>query len=248
MKLFRSELHVHTVLSPCAELEMQPPLIVAEALQKNIAIIAITDHNASANISAVMKAAQGSGLTILPGMEVQTVEEVHSLCIFDTIEQINAWQSIVSNALPPIRNNPEYFGEQLIVDENGDFIAREDQLLLTSTYLTLDEAWSIVTKMGGLFIPAHVDRRANGLLAILGLVPEDIPFSGLEISRNLSPVEASARFPQLKAYSLIQGGDAHQLEAIRGVNEFWIEQPTVSELTLALQNHLDRSLDILKIT
>ena len=95
MKTFRAELHVHTVLSPCAEVEMIPPLIIQEALEKGINILAITDHNATANIGAVIKAAEGSGITVLSGMELQTREEVHVLCLFDTLEQALSLQSIV---------------------------------------------------------------------------------------------------------------------------------------------------------
>src|SRR5512136_1809744 len=107
MQTLRAELHVHTVLSPCAEVEMIPPLIVQEALERGISLIAITDHNASSNVSAVQKAAVGSGLTVMPGMEVQTREEVHVLCLFDTIEQMSAWQALVDKSLPETPNNPD---------------------------------------------------------------------------------------------------------------------------------------------
>ncbi len=127
MNKFRADLHVHTVLSPCAEVEMIPPLIVREALERGIRLIAITDHNATGNIRAVMEAAQGTDLTILPGMELQTHEEVHLLCLFDTIEQAEIWQKVVDSVLPDRSNNPEFFGEQFIVDASGDFIRREER-------------------------------------------------------------------------------------------------------------------------
>lgn len=241
MKIFRSELHVHTVLSPCAELEMQPPLIVQQAIERGIDILAITDHNSTANILSVIKAAHNTSLTILPGMEVQTVEEVHGLCLFDTIEQAEQWQKVVSTALPPLKNNAEYFGEQILVDEFGDFIACEEQLLLTSTNLSLEKAWKIVTEIGGLFIPAHIDRKANGLLPVLGLIPPDIPFDCLEISRNLSYKKALSMFPQIESYALIQGGDAHMLENILGLNYFQINRPTIKEIKSALAKANERT-------
>ena len=121
MKKFRADLHVHTVLSPCAEVEMIPPLIVQEALERGIHLIAITDHNATGNIRAVMEAAQGTDLTVLPGMELQTREEVHLLCLFETIEQAETWQKVVDSILPDRSNNPEFFGEQFIVDASWRF-------------------------------------------------------------------------------------------------------------------------------
>ena len=109
MKQFRADLHVHTVLSPCAEVEMIPPLIVQKALEKNIDLIAITDHNTSANVGAVQKAAQGTGLTVLPGMEIQSREDVHLLTLFETLEALAAWQKEVDASLPDLPNEPDFF-------------------------------------------------------------------------------------------------------------------------------------------
>ncbi|HHE71657.1 MAG TPA: PHP domain-containing protein, partial [Chloroflexi bacterium] len=83
MRAYRADLHIHTVLSACAEVEMIPPLIVAEALRKGLDILAITDHNATANAPAVRQAAEGTPLTVLLGMELQTREEVDVLCLFE---------------------------------------------------------------------------------------------------------------------------------------------------------------------
>ena len=245
MQTFRAELHVHTVLSPCAEIEMIPPLIVEKALAQGIRLIAITDHNATGNIRAVQKAAEGSGLVVLPGMELQTREEVHNLCIFDTLEQALALQETVDAALPNLENQPVYFGEQLLTDENGDFVEREPRLLSTSANLSLDEACNLVRGLGGLFIPAHVDRKAFGLIQMLGLVPEDLHADALEISRHLKPSKAAHKFPQLKGFALIQSGDVHRLDEFMGVNLLQVENPTVAELRLALRQAEGRSHRIL---
>lgn len=245
MKCYRAELHVHTVLSPCAEVEMIPPLIVREALEKGIDLIAITDHNASANIAAVQKAAAGSGLVVKPGMELQTREEVHALCLFDTLEQIEEWQKRVSSTLPAVENNPDYFGEQFVVDESGDYLHSERQLLITSSTLSLNEAWAGVTQMGGLFIPAHVNANVYGLIAVLGLVPTDIEIEALEISRHISPQEALRKFPQIAGYPLIQSGDVHRLEEFLGANEFCLAAPTIAEMRKALRSQEGRTLRII---
>lgn len=244
MKTFRSDLHVHTVLSPCAELEMQPPLIIYKAKEMGINLIAITDHNASANIEAVQKAAEKFSISVLPGMELQTKEEVHVLCLFDTLPQILQFQKIVDERLPNIKNNPDYFGDQLIVDQNGDFLRKEERLLITSASLTLQEAFDEVEKLNGLFIPAHINRQANGLLEILGFVPPEIPFLALELSRHLSPGQARQKFPQIQSHQLIQNGDVHRLEEFIGSTYFEIMAPTIDELKLALQFKGGRSFTI----
>ncbi len=248
MNAYRAELHVHTVLSPCAEIEMLPPLIIMEAIERGINLLAITDHNGSANIQAVQQAAEGSGVTVLPGMELQTREEVHCLCLFDTIEQITEWQRMVDSALPSIPNRNEYFGDQLIVDKNGDFIDREQRLLLTSVDIPLAEASRRVHELGGLFIPAHVNRRVNGLLALLGFVPSDIDLEMLEISRHLKPADAVTVYPQLRDYPLIQNGDAHRLDELLGVNLFKMKAPTVDEIRQAVHGRNGRSFRILSQT
>lgn len=244
LKKYLAELHVHTVLSPCAEVEMIPPLIVEESLNRGIHLIAITDHNASANAAAVQKAAEGTQLVVLPGMEVQTREEVHALCLFDTLNQLASWQQQVDAHLPPLENRPDFFGEQFVVDETGDFIRRETRLLLTSVNLSLQEVFKRVTELGGLLIPAHVDRKAFGLIANLGLVPTDIRLEALEISRFLPAGQAAAKFPQIAGYPLIQSGDVHRLEEYLGVNELAIEAPTIEEIRLALKNCAGRTHSI----
>jgi PHP family Zn ribbon phosphoesterase len=233
MRKFRADLHVHTVLSPCAEVEMIPPLIVQTALEKNIDLIAITDHNASANVRAVQKAAQGTALTVLPGMEVQSREDVHLLTIFVSNEGLESWQSQVDHALPDLPNQPEFLGEQFVVDETGEFVRTEPRLLLTSTSFSIDEIFVRVQDLGGLVIPAHVERTTYGLLPTLGLISDSWQLSALEISHHSTPEKAAAVFPVLRQYPLIQSGDVHQLESFLGSTIFTLASPTLLEIRMA---------------
>lgn len=240
MKTYQAEVHIHTVLSPCAGVEMIPPLIVQKAVELGLNLIAITDHNASDNVEAVLEAAKGEDLTVLPGMELQTEEEVHNLCLFDTLDQLRELQSIVDRSLPNIKNNAEFFGEQFVVDRTGKFIRRKEQLLITSTSLSIEEACKAVRNLGGLFIPAHVNRQAFGLIYHLGFVPPDLDLPALEISRHITPEQARQDFPQLKNYSLIQSGDVHYLDDFLGINRFFLEKPTIEEITMALKGEKGR--------
>lgn len=244
MKIYQAELHIHTVLSPCAGVEMIPPLIIRAALNNGLNLIAITDHNASENVSAVIKAAEGQDITVLPGMELQTEEEVHVLCLFDTMEQLAGLQEIVDQTLPDISNNIDFFGEQFIVDETGDFIRRKERLLINSTTLSFEEAFQAVNELGGLFIPAHVDRQAFGLIYHLGFVPPDLNIEALEISRRITPDDAIRKFPQIKPYPLIQSGDVHYLDDFLGINQFTLEKPTIHEIKLAFRGENGRKLHL----
>lgn len=244
-KDFRADLHVHTVLSPCAEIEMLPPLIVQEAVDKGIQIIAVTDHNATANIAAVQHAATSTDLVVIPGMELQTREEVHVLCLFDTLEQVYELQRVVDRLLPPFPNDPEHFGVQLIVDAQGELVAMEDRLLLSSVNISFSEAYKLVNDLDGMFIPAHINRKVYGLIEVLGFVPTDINIEVLEISRHIKPGEALLKFPQINGYPLIQNGDVHRLDEFLGVNHFHIAAPTIKEIRLAIQGREGRNMSIL---
>jgi len=235
MKQFRADLHVHTVLSPCAEVEMIPPLIVQQALEQKIDLIAITDHNASANVEAVQKAARGTSLTVLPGMEVQSREDVHLLTIFETTDALNAWQKEVDAALPDKQNNSSLFGEQFVVDETGEFIRNEPRLLLTSTHFSIDDIFERVSTLGGIVIPAHVERMTYGLLPTLGLISEQWNVPALEITRRTNPEKAGESFPALRQYPLIQSGDVHRLDEFLGTTVFTLLSPTLLEISMALK-------------
>jgi 3',5'-nucleoside bisphosphate phosphatase len=247
LRTYRAELHVHTVLSPCAQVEMIPPLIIRSALESQINLIAITDHNHTANIAAVQKAAAGSGLVVLPGMEIQTREEVHVLCLFDTLEQAQLLQAFVDQKLPGTLNNADFFGEQFIVDETGDFISNEDRLLINSVNASFEQVYEQVANIGGLFIPAHVNRKTFGLLANLGLVPTGVDVEALEISRHIKAEEACQRYPQIQGYPLIQSGDVHGLDEFLGSTQFIVQAPSIAEFRLALRNEQGRSCQILSL-
>lgn len=244
MKEFRVDLHVHTVLSPCADVEMIPPLIVKQALEHQIDIIAITDHNASANVRAVQQAAIGTSLTVLPGMEVQSREDVHLLTLFETLEALDNWQAEIDRSLPILQNRADFFGEQFMVDETGEFIRSEERLLLTSTRLSIDEIFERVNQLGGLVIPAHVERTAYGLFPSLGLISEKWQLLALEVSRHTTPEIARTTFPALRRYELIQSGDVHRLDEFLGTTVFSLSAPTLLEISMAFKHVGGRKVEI----
>ena len=235
MKNFKADLHVHTILSPCAEIEMIPPLIVQEAINKSIDIIAITDHNAIANIEAVQNAAKNTDLHIIPGLELQTKEEIHSLCLFPTLKECESFYLELLPYIPPLRNDPDLFGEQFIVDETGAYIRRENQLLISSISLSLEDSFKLVKMHNGLFIPAHIDNRTFGLIGHLGFIPETIQFDALELSKNLDFFSFRDKNIKANYYPLIHNSDAHQLSDICGYTDFFIEEPTLLEIQSAFK-------------
>jgi PHP family Zn ribbon phosphoesterase len=175
-------------------------------------------------------------------MEVQTQEEVHLLCLFDTLEQVLAWQEIVYANLPRLKNKPNVFGAQVVLSAEGEPVGYNERLLVTSVFLSVENVVQRVREMGGLCIPAHVDRPAYSIIANLGFIPAGLNIPGVEISHLLSPKEARSRFPQLARYGLIANSDAHRLKEMVRRTMFRMAAPTVAELALALAGVEGRSV------
>jgi PHP family Zn ribbon phosphoesterase len=244
LRTLAADLHIHTVLSPCAEVEMIPPLIVQKALLRGLALIAVTDHNASGNVAAVARAAAGTGLSVLSGMELQTREEVHLLCLFDELDGCLAWEEEVQKRLPERENRPDHFGEQWLVDESGNWTRTEHRMLATSAAIGLEEAVKAVEVLGGLAIPAHVDRASFSLLANLGFVPRGLATPVLEVSPSFDPPTGFAVWPELRERMLVSNGDAHRLADIGGRTTLTVESCTVGEIRRAAASDGGRSIEV----
>jgi PHP family Zn ribbon phosphoesterase len=235
MKLFRADLHVHTVLSPCGSLEMAPDRIVQEAIAKNLNIIAITDHNSTRQCRAVMEAGNEKGLLVIGGAEINTREEVHCLTFFESIESLDAFQVYLDQWLPNIPNNPDKFGHQVWVNRNEEILGEEKRLLWSGLNQSIEDVAREVHQLGGIFIPAHVNRQAFGLFNQLGFVPEGLQVDALEVTPRVSEVFLTKTGIK-KQFPLIMGSDAHNLAQI-GTGFTWLRilEPSFSELKLAIQ-------------
>lgn len=242
----KADLHVHTVLSPCAELDMGPQGLVTAALNRGLNILGVTDHNAWANVAAVTELAQPYGIGVLPGIEVQTREEVHVLCFFPDLDQLAAAGEHIYASLPVIRNRADIFGDQIIVDAKENIVAFEERMLLNSVELSLEQLRDLTCRHGGIIIPAHVDRPAFSLIANLGFVPPDLKPAALEISTRLDEERARKRFPALEGYTLVTSSDAHCLGDFGTPRStfFYVAAPTLAEIALACAGRKNRKVVI----
>jgi 3',5'-nucleoside bisphosphate phosphatase len=214
MKLFRADLHIHTVLSPCGDLEMSPASIVSEASRKGLDIIGITDHNTTRHCNLIKKIAAKKGIFVLQGAEITTKEEVHCLTFFENTDALDEFQKFIDANLPEILNNPLIFGDQVEVDENEMIIYEEKRLLTNAIKKSLPEVESFVHGLNGLFIPAHINRKKNSIYSQLGLLPENLNADALEVSRVTTPEEFAKDHPEINKYSLTRSSDAHYLKDI----------------------------------
>jgi PHP family Zn ribbon phosphoesterase len=222
-----ADLHIHSTLSPCASLEMSPAAIVRCAREFGLDLIAVTDHNSVENGLIAAKLGEKAGLRVLFGMEAQTREDVHLLCLFEEHRQAERFNERIYSLLPDMRNNAEFFGDQLVVDEQDNIVRREEKLLLNALDISISELLELVRLHGGVGIPAHVEAPPFGLLVNLGVVPAELEDSIMEISWA-SPLErVLSAFPSLKRHPLISNSDAHYLKDI-GRARILVESPSVS--------------------
>jgi hypothetical protein len=236
LQKFKADLHIHTVLSPCGSLEMSPSNIIKEASRKKLDIIGITDHNASQHGPLCRKLAKDYGIFVLMGLEVTTIEEVHCLVFFETEEILNIFQEYIDSHIKKIQNNPDKFGFQVIVDEHENITGQVDWLLINATDLTLDSVEEKVHQLGGIFIPAHIDRSAFSLISQLGFVPPDLKADAYEVSKFSSEHAMIKKFPWLDGKAFISSSDAHFLKDIGcSVTEFNIIDCNFDEIRKAFQ-------------
>jgi PHP family Zn ribbon phosphoesterase len=243
---FSADLHIHTVLSPCAELDMGPVNIVKAARELKIDIIGITDHNAAGNVVAVRDRAGKEGPVVIPGMEVQTREEVHLLSFFPEVKQLQAFAAYIRERLPPVRNRPEIFGDQVVVNGGERILYFEEILLVNSVTASLGEVVKEVLARDGLVIPAHVDRGAYSILANLGFIPPALPVAALEIARPEKLPDLLLCYPAVGQYPFVSFSDAHTLSQLKGRfrTYFYLKQPNFTEIKKALQGEGGRKVVI----
>ena len=78
----RADLHIHTVLSPCGDLEMSPENILHFAQVQGLNMIGITDHNSTRQAPIIRDYGKTKGIFVLTGAEICSKEEVHALSGF----------------------------------------------------------------------------------------------------------------------------------------------------------------------
>ncbi|MBN2160162.1 MAG: PHP domain-containing protein [Spirochaetes bacterium] len=243
LKTVSADLHIHTCLSPCASLDMTPRKIVGHAREAGLSIIAVTDHNSAENVPAVEGAAAGTGLYVIPGIEINTVEEVHVLGLFQSCRDALEMQNLVFGNLTPGENDENLFGLQVIANERDEVEGFNRRLLVGSTSLNVNRTVEWIHRYHGIAVFSHIDREVNSIIGQLGFIPGDIPIDGIEISRNLDSASARLRFSEYGRYPMITSSDSHELEDIGSARTmFTIEELNFSEIRMAFAGRDGRAI------
>lgn len=240
LRLFKADLHVHTCLSPCTELDMSPQGILSAAKKKGIDIIGICDHNSSENSLAVMRAAGTTNIRVIPGLEVSSQEEVHVLALFDTVETALKLQAHVYENLPG-ENDEEAFGRQVVVNEKEEVEGFNNKLLIGATTIPLEEVIRLIHSFGGISIASHIDREAFSIIGQLGFIPKSLALDALEISPRMTFEKAIKIYTY--DYPITRSSDAHYPDDIgKGYTSFLLEEGSLAEIKKALKNKDGRKL------
>ncbi|MBN1424390.1 PHP domain-containing protein [Candidatus Fermentibacteria bacterium] len=242
VRCFKADLHTHTCLSPCSDLEMSPQGIVQAAVARGLDIIGISDHNSAANAQAVIRAAREAPLLVIPGMEITTAEEVHVLALFPSVETALQVQRTMYAGLGT-SDSEGYIQEQVLANEDDEVEGFCSHLLVGASLLSLQRIVRLVKGEGGLAIAAHVDRQAFGIIGVLGFIPLQLEFDALEVSRHVPLPVAAQTFPMYSHHAFITSSDAHYLKDVGAVcTGLLLEEPTVEEVWAAFQGRAGRRI------
>ncbi|MDZ4122071.1 MAG: PHP domain-containing protein [Candidatus Cloacimonadaceae bacterium] len=243
MRWYKADLHIHSVLSPCGGLEMSPTAMIERCKELQIDWIAITDHNSMANCPAYEKIACSSGIAFTWGVEIQTSEEIHLLVYFDDKDKAMEFDKLLYDSLLPIKNDPEFFGDQVVIDENENIINVVERALINSRIWSIDEVMDIARSFSGYCVPAHIDAEANSIIGQLGFIPNPDLFDALGITAGLDVDGFLQKHKAIRREQLIRCSDAHYLGDLgSGYTSFWIERPTMYELKMAVNGEDNRKI------
>ena len=234
MKLYY-DFHIHSALSPCGDNDMTPNNLINMSIIKGLDAVALTDHNACENVRAAAAVA-GDKIIFIPGMEVETSEEVHIVTLFPTADAAEEMQRILVDSSPYIPNRPEIFGNQYIMDENDEICGEIDRMLVTASGLDIYTVVAAAKDLGGLAYPAHIDRESYSVLSNLGFIPPDLDISAVEITEKS---RAALEGEYSNRYNIITSSDAHYLWDISERNHYIeVSDASVRGILNAISNRL----------
>lgn len=230
------DLHIHSCLSPCGDDDMTPANLVGMAAVKGLEVIALTDHNSCRNCPAAMYHGKNYGVTVIPGMELTTAEEVHVICLFADLHAALAFDSYVYARLMPVPNREDIFGKQQIMNQNDEVVGTVEYLLINAVSISFDDVFPLVESFGGIAYPAHVDKSSTSVISNLGFIPPDSTFTCAEFHDFKSLHRLRKEHPYLETCSVICCSDAHYLQDIHEPDyQIYSASKNISDILNALR-------------
>ena len=231
------DLHLHSCLSPCGDMDMTPNNIVNMAKLLGLDVIALTDHNTSLNCEAAMKVGEEVGVLVVPGMELTTAEDIHAVCLFPTLESALAFSDYVDSHRIKVKNKAQIYGRQVIMDESDEERGEIEHLLLPASFIGIAEAYAKAKEFGGVCYPAHIDRDSLSILSVLGEIDPACGFRTAELADIAKLDELKQQHPILNSMNIVTCSDAHYLENMK-------EAQNTLELPALTREAVIKALDI----
>lgn len=210
MKLYY-DFHIHSGLSPCSSEDMSPNNIVNMSVIKGLDAIAVTDHNGIGNVRACVEIGKTLPIIVIPGMEIQTVEDFHSIILFKTVEDLETFYANVDEKRLKIPNKPERFGHQYIYSVDDEVIDEEMNYLITPFNITFDKVIELVNDLGGVAFPAHINRNSFSIFNSLGFIDKSLDIENIEWYKEKPDDYETFENKMFKSYRELFNSDAHQL-------------------------------------
>lgn len=227
MKLYY-DFHIHSGLSPCSSEDMSPNNIVNMSIIKGLDAIAVTDHNGIANSRVICELAKDKELIVIPGIEIQTVEDIHIVALFKDIEDLENFYNEIKEYRLLIKNKPDKFGEQIIYDINDEIIGYDENYLITPFTININKTIDFAKKFNGLVFPAHINRNSFSIIKSLGFISKDLDIVNIEWYGKRPDDYEKYLKKMFKRYRELINSDAHELINI-SERENYIE---VDEMTI----------------
>lgn len=213
MKLYY-DMHIHSCLSPCGDDDMTPSDIAGIGALNNLSVMALTDHNSCKNCPAFFEACEFYGIIPIAGMELTTAEDIHIVCLFKNLSSAMSFSNYVYDRIFPVKNKPEIFGNQNVVDTDGNILENVEKLLISATDIPIEEVPKLVAEYDGICYPAHIDRDANGIIAILGDIPPEPGFICAEMHDKDKLEMYKENYQSISYLKFVFSSDAHRISDI----------------------------------
>lgn len=215
------DLHMHSCLSPCGDIDMTPNNIVGMSKLLGLDVIALTDHNSVLNCKAVMELGRENDLCVIPGMELTTMEEIHVVCLFPTLEKALLFNDYVKEHQMQFPNRADIYGRQIIMNKDDNEIGEVENLLILATDISVMDVKNIVESFSGVCYPAHINRDSMSIISVLGDIPPECGFSTVEVSSSGNIEELRNHYPALSDMLIVRDSDAHYLQNMKDAENFF---------------------------
>lgn len=200
---FPYDLHIHSVLSPCADDLMTPNNIFNMANLKGLKVIAVTDHNSTKQLSICHELSESYDMLFVPGVEITLEDGVHVLCYFRRLEDAITFDHTLEACNKKRAYDPMVFGTQDITDIHDEIIDTVPYALTDPLSLSLLRLKEALKDIDHILVYAHVDRPSHSGLKYV----KSCPLDAIEVTKGCN--DAFLIEHEIDTFKILRNSDAH---------------------------------------